>query len=153
MVWLRKREEPHKWGAIRANLFRFIGVVCWSAFYSAAERFWSVAVQRYCHHLGLSPFDQLWTLTFPFSTNEFHKLLQLFFVDMGKIPTETPYKMPAVFQITHWMCLKTRKLDTVLLNRNLGNRLINLFYRNHLSLSLVLPASFPVSFWLVLLSV
>lgn len=29
----------------------------------------------YYHHLVLNPFDQLWTLIFPFSTNEFHKLL------------------------------------------------------------------------------
>lgn len=44
MVWLRKIEDSHKEGAIRAKLFQFIGAVCWSAFYSAAERFWSVAV-------------------------------------------------------------------------------------------------------------
>ena len=48
------------------------------------------------------------------------------------------------FQITHWICLQMRKLDTVLFNRSLGNRFIDVFYRNPLSLALVLPASLPL---------
>lgn len=85
----------------------------------------------YYHHLGLSPFDQLWTFTFPFSTNEFHKLLQLVFMDAEKY--QRHLTECTLFQMVHWICLKTGKLNTVLVNLSFGDRFIEVFCRNLLS--------------------
>lgn len=111
-----------------------------------------MAVQTYYLHWGLSLFDQQWTLTFRFSTNEFPKLLySLFLWIQEKYPTETPHRIHAIFQILLRMCLKMRKRDTVLLHFSFGDQFKAAFDRNLLSLALVILTSSSFCLWFALL--
>lgn len=76
IVWLRRKEEPHKWeGQLEPTCSSSLEQAVDLPFYSAAAGFWSVAVHMHYYHLGWELLDQLEALTFPFSTSEFRQIL------------------------------------------------------------------------------